>query len=159
MNRYLTEHQKLQMFENKVLDDVNGHAPLLRLLTVLIGPVCDACWCNSTDRLHVSMYHDNMYQHSRGNQFESRSHYGLPPSFSSIYYPSSIIIQLTHERGEACSTGRDSKCIQNIGWKTQGNTLEIRVSWKTTTGTFKDWCVKVWSGFIWLTIKSTGRLW
>jgi len=55
VNRYLTEHQKLQMFENKVLDDVNGHAPLLRLLTVLIGPVCDACWCNSTDRLHVSV--------------------------------------------------------------------------------------------------------
>jgi len=112
------------MFENKVLDDVNGHAPLLRLLTVLIGPVCDACWCNSTDRLHVSMCHDNMYQHSRGNHFEIRSHYGLPPSFSSIYYPSSIIIQLTYERGEACSTGRDSKCIKNIGWKTQGNTLE-----------------------------------
>lgn len=67
---------------------------------------------------------DNMYQHSRGNQFESRSHYGLPPSFSSIYYASLIIIQLTYETGGACSTGRDSKCIQNIGWKTQENTLE-----------------------------------
>jgi hypothetical protein len=37
MNRYLPEDQKLQMFENKVLDDVNGHAPLLRILAVLIG--------------------------------------------------------------------------------------------------------------------------
>lgn len=160
MNRYLTEHQKLQMFENKVVDDVNGHAPLLRLLAVLIGPVCDACWCNSTDRLHVSMCHDNMYQHSRSNQFESRSHYGLPLSFSSIYYASLIIIQLTYETGGACSTGRDSKCIQNIGWKPQGNTMEI-VTRKCEDNNWglQHWCVKVWSGFMWLTIKLTGRLW
>jgi hypothetical protein len=44
-------------------------------------------------------------------------------------------------------------CIQNayrilVGKPKRTHWKEIRFSGRTTTGTFKDWCVKAWSGFI-----------
>jgi hypothetical protein len=57
------------------------------------------------------------------------------------------------EMRRVCSIyGETKKCIQNFGWKTQRQQLELKLKW-----ILRKYGGRVWTGFIWLRIGTGGR--